>query len=124
MKAGLGPGIEAALTVTVQPEMTPGFAAHPVYSTYRMARDCEWAARMVILPYLEEDEDGVGAGIRLRHERAAPVGATVVVTARCTAVRGRLVVCRVDVRHGPSRAGWGVVHQLLLPAAELRKALQ
>ncbi|HVB10005.1 MAG TPA: hotdog domain-containing protein [Bacillota bacterium] len=104
--------------------MTPEFAPHPVYSTYRMARDCEWAARLVILPYLEDGEEGVGAGLRLRHGSPAKVGSTVTVTATCIRVRGPLVVCRVEAVAGGKRCGWGVVHQLLLPAADLRKSLQ
>ncbi len=123
MKPGLAPGVTARHSVRVEPDMTPAFAPHPVYSTYRMARDCEWAARLVILPYLEANEDGVGAGLRLRHGRPARVGDTVVVTATCIRVRGSLVVCRVEAEAGGTRCGWGVVHQLLLPEADLRRAL-
>jgi fluoroacetyl-CoA thioesterase len=124
MRPGLVPGVRAEHRVVVLPEMTPDFVPYPVYSTYRMARDCEWAARLVILPFLEAGEEGVGAGLRLRHGRPAPVGASLLVAARCTAVRGPLVVCRVEVRHGEERVGWGVVHQLLLPAGFVRQALR
>ena len=124
MKPGLAPGASASHRVAVLPDMTPEFAPHPVYSTYRMARDCEWAARLVILPYLEDGEEGVGAGLRLRHGRPAQVGATIVVTATCIRVRSPLVVCRVEASSDGERCGWGVVHQLLLPSDRLARTLR
>jgi fluoroacetyl-CoA thioesterase len=40
---------------------------HEVYSTYALARDAEWAGRLVLLPLLEIGEEGIGSAVEIQH---------------------------------------------------------
>jgi fluoroacetyl-CoA thioesterase len=44
-----------------------GETVHPVFSTYALAREAEWAGRLVLLPLLNENEEGIGTQISLTH---------------------------------------------------------
>ncbi|MBS1590175.1 MAG: hypothetical protein JST52_11235 [Bacteroidetes bacterium] len=40
---------------------------HPVYATFALARDAEWSGRLFVLEMKDEDEEGIGTGIDIRH---------------------------------------------------------
>ncbi len=124
MKEGLRAGVAATVEDVVTEAMRPAFNGmliHPVYGTAAMVYHMEWAARQVILPYLEEEEDGVGTGVQVCHIHPAPVGARVLARAVCIAVEdsGR-VVCNVSVWNNQVLLGEGQVEQRIL----LKRVLQ
>ncbi len=75
--------------LVVTPEMTVDFeqddprlgALHPVYATYWMAKHMELASRKIILPYLEDDEEGIGFRVEVTHVASALPGMRVRVDA-------------------------------------------
>ena len=91
--------------LVVTPEMTVDFeqddpklgALHPVYATYWMAKHMELASRKIILPYLEDDEEGIGFRVEVSHLASALPGMRVRVEAvhRETAKNRVHVDCRV-----------------------------
>ena len=73
---------------------------HPVYATFAIVQHGEYAARQAILPFLEPEEDAVGAHVELEHEASVAVGEVVVITARVVLVEDRSITCAISV-HGP-----------------------
>lgn len=117
MKKGLRIGTEAFVEDVVSSDMRPSFdgrIVHDVYGTVAMVYHMEWAARRVILPYLEDHEEGIGTGVEVQHLQPAPVGAAIRAQAVCTAIEGNLILCNVTVWHGERQLGAGVVKQRIL----------
>lgn len=124
MKPGLQVGTEGVVDDIVTDDMRAAFGGsvvHPVYGTVAMVYHMEWAARRVILPYLDDHEEGIGTGVRVRHINPAPVGVNIRTRAVCTAFDGQTVVCDVQVFHGKRLLGDGQVEQRIIPRATLHE---
>jgi predicted thioesterase len=124
MRAGLVPGVEAEVLITVTADMLARFEdlglVHPVYSTWNMIKHMELASRKVILPYLEPDEDAVGFGVSVTHRAPTPAGATVVARARLERIDGNQIVCAVAAYNERTLVGDGTTIQMLVPKEALR----
>jgi predicted thioesterase len=95
------PDARTELKVVVSDEMTVEFESlgpvHPVYSTYFLAKHMEEVSRTLVLPYLEDGEEGIGHVVNVRHLSSALPGMTVTLTGTNTGSEdGRRVVvsCR------------------------------
>ncbi len=99
-----------------------GGVVHRVYGTAAMVRDMEYAARLVLLELLEQDEEGVGAEVWCRHLAPVPVGGTVELVAAAVEQTPRRLVCRVEARHGDRLVGEGRVTQIVVDAGEFPRA--
>lgn len=127
MKPGLVPGYEESMTMTVSEEMVAAFEGemvHPTLSTVTMVYYMEWVGRKVILPFLEEGEEGVGASINVKHRAPAPVGKTVTFVARVTEVTPHKVVCAVTAEHDRAIVGEGEFTQILLPKERIQENIE
>ena len=40
---------------------------HPVYATFALGRDAEWACRLFVLDMKENDEEGIGTFLHIDH---------------------------------------------------------
>ena len=93
-------GEQAVLKVLVTPAMTVKFdelgELHPVYATYELARHFEEVGRKLLLPHLEDGEDGLGTEIRVRHLRSALPGMQVTLSATVQKVEGRRLTVGID----------------------------
>jgi fluoroacetyl-CoA thioesterase len=76
-------GYQASFETVVTDEMTVDFEhpddpqlgkLHPVYATYWMAKHMELAGRKIILPFLEEGEEGIGTKVSVDHLASALPG--------------------------------------------------
>jgi fluoroacetyl-CoA thioesterase len=122
MKKGLEIGTTARVTDVVTPTMQPAFAGavvHPVYGTVAMVYHMEWAARQVILPFLSDDEEGIGTGVKVRHLHPAPIGTEIEAKAICTSIHDNVITCDVEVWAMNHLIGEGSVEQRIV----LRKSL-
>ena len=54
---------------------------HEVYSTFALARDAEWSGRLFVLEMKEDDEEGIGTQINVKHLSPAFVGELLTFTA-------------------------------------------
>jgi predicted thioesterase len=97
-------GQEYTLTFTVESHMTAtldGIEIHPVCSTVSMVYYAELAARRVIEPFFEEEDQAIGGGINLQHIGMAALGETIDITARVIAFDGRILLCEIESKlHG------------------------
>ncbi|MBM7095931.1 thioesterase family protein [Bacillus sp. H-16] len=127
MKPGMKAGQEAAIDVVVTPEMYAQFegnVVHPAYSTVTMVYHMEWAARQIILPYIEAHEEGIGAEVKVRHLSPTPAGEQLTVKATLTELVKNKIVCELEVKHGDTFAGKGEVTQFILPKKDLREKIE
>lgn len=114
MKAGLEIGAVAEVTARVSEEMFAQFEGnivHRAYSTVAMVYHMEWASRKIILPYLEEHEEGVGGAVSVKHIAPTAEGTTVYVKAVVTKVTQNVIVTAVEIRNESGLIGVGEVKQ-------------
>jgi predicted thioesterase len=100
-----------------------GRLLHPVYSTFWMAYHAEVAARLAIEPYFDEGENAVGGVVEVRHEAMAAIGDTVTVCARVTEVKGRKIVCEIEVFSRSRRIGTGRQVQITMQNEEIEQLI-
>ncbi len=111
----------------VTDDMCPAFdghVVHRVYATWSMVHHMEIAARKVLVDFLDQDEEGVGARIAVDHLRPAGVGTDVTVRAELTEYHRNRAVCRVTAWAGDRLLGQGEHVQVILKKDKLKEALQ
>lgn len=126
MKTGMQVGDSAFVTAKVTPEMFAQFdgeVVHPAYSTVSMVYHMEWAARKIILPYLEDDEEGMGAAVSVKHVAPTTEGSTVTVVATVTNIQNNIIVTKVEARNEEMVIGIGEVKQVILPKKEIQRKM-
>ena len=114
------------MQVQVTEDMCPAFdgiVVHHVYSTWSMAHHMELAARKVLAPHLEADEEGIGGHLSIDHIAPAIVGARVRVRAEAICVDASGVTCEVTAWEGDTLLGRGRQVQRVLPKSVLAKII-
>ena len=113
-------GYEGRVSVVVTDAMTVDFEElgriHPLYATYWLCKHMEEAGRKIIIPFLEEGEEGIGSAVSARHLAPAVAGERVdVVAEHVTTERNRVRVrCRATNAAG-RLIGEGETEQAILP---------
>ena len=113
-------GYAARVHVIVTDAMTVDFdelgRVHPVYATYWLCKHMEEAGRKIILPFLEEGEEGIGSAVSARHLAPAVAGQRLdVVAEHVSTERNRVRVrCRATNAAGQV-VGEGETEQTILP---------
>nr|WP_282104397.1 thioesterase [Exiguobacterium sp. 17-1] len=100
-----------------------GVVVHPAYSTVSMVYHMEWAARKLILPYLEQEEEGVGGAVSLKHLGMATLGSNIRIEATVIELTPDRVLTKVEVRHGDRVIGLGEVKQIILTKQRIQDKL-
>jgi fluoroacetyl-CoA thioesterase len=127
MKPGMKVGETAVVQAVVTPDMFAQFegkVVHPAYSTVSLVYHMEWASRKIILPYLEEDEEGMGAAVYVKHIAPTTEGSTITVTATLTELRDNVVMTKVEARNEAQLIGVGEVKQVILPKQKIQQMFQ
>jgi len=123
------PGFEVHHELVVTPAMTVDFEdpqdarlgkLHPVYATYWLAKHMELVSRKLILPFLEDGEEGIGHAVSVKHLASALPGMRLRLTARLEAQEGNRVHagCTAVSELG-DLVGKGTTVQVVLPHAKL-----
>ncbi|OIK14922.1 hotdog domain-containing protein [Bacillus sp. MUM 13] len=126
MKPGMEAGQQAEYQCAVTKEMFPCFEGeviHPVYSTVSMVHHMEWTARKLILPYLEENEEGMGTAVIMKHLAPAAEGSVITLRAAITKITGSLVTAEIKVYSETRLIGEGSVVQIILPKNEIARII-
>ena len=98
-----------------------GRPIHRVLSTWSLVYHLEWVARRLLERCLENREEGVGAGVDVRHLAPAPLGAEVQAEAELLRqARGRFV-CAVRASCGGIPIATGTVYQAVLAQDRLSR---
>lgn len=96
MTALFQPGDEMRVEVRVTPDKLAKFGGqvvHPVYSTFALGQDAEWACRQFVLAMKDPGEEGVGSYLSVEHLAPALEGTQVTVTATLQSVIENRVRC-------------------------------
>ncbi|MGM0852257.1 MAG: thioesterase family protein [Bacillota bacterium] len=129
MKPGLAEGHTAVVTTEVTPSMYAQFegdVVHPVYSTVSMVYHMEWASRKIILPYLEDHEEGMGAKVNVEHMAPAKTGSSLEIKASVIKYERNIIVTEVTVRdrENDRLIGKGEVKQVVLPKEKINERIK
>ncbi|MCC6817321.1 MAG: hypothetical protein IT245_00295 [Bacteroidia bacterium] len=73
---------------------------HDVYATFALGRDAEWSSRLFVLEMKEEDEEGIGTFLNIKHHSPAMLGDTVTFIATINLLDKNKVDCDVEVKVG------------------------
>jgi fluoroacetyl-CoA thioesterase len=126
MRDGLIAGYRASIDVRVTPEMFARFEGklvHPVYSTVSMVYHMEWVSRRIILPYLEDHEEGMGGAVTVKHIAPCVEGAEVSITATVTDLQSNIIITNVKAESRGRLVGVGEVKQVILPKSRITELL-
>lgn len=66
---------------------------HPLYATFSLGRDVEWACRQFVLEMKDDDEEGIGTFLNITHKSPALLGDEVEIRAMLTELHGNTVNC-------------------------------
>jgi fluoroacetyl-CoA thioesterase len=117
---------EFSMQLRVTSAMTARFfgcTIHPVYATFALVEHGEYAARQAILPFLESEEDAVGASIEMEHIAATPVGWVVEIRARVTEIAGRSITCEIIASNKKGLIARGKQRQRVVSKEKLRQRI-
>jgi fluoroacetyl-CoA thioesterase len=124
LKPGLAKGASSSVLLTVGPEMFAqfdGVIVHPLFSTASMVYYMEWASRKIILPFLEEGEEGVGAEVSVRHLAPAAEGSRIKVIAEVIRIERNLIITSVEAIQCDAVIGRGEITQAILLQSKIKR---
>ncbi len=129
MKSGLVIGRTAVVSAEVTPGMYAQFegnVVHPVYSTVSMVYHMEWASRKIILPYLEDHEEGMGGKVSVEHMAPAKLGSSLDIKANVIKYERNIILTEVTVidKENGRIIGKGEVKQVVLPKEKIKERIE
>ena len=94
---------------------------HPFYATFALGRDAEWAGRLFVLEMLDEDEEGIGTFLTVKHVSPALVGQEVEIIAEITELEGRKINCSFEAKVGERLIATGTTGQMILKKTKVNE---
>jgi predicted thioesterase len=94
---------------------------HPVYATFALARDAEWCSRLFVLEMKDNDEEGIGTFVEVKHFSPAFVGDTVLFEAAIDELKHNDVNCFFTAKVGERLIASGRTGQKVLAKAKIEK---
>ena len=124
MKSIFKPGEIKTFERLVQAEDIAKFESgtvHNVYATFALARDAEWVCRLFVLEMKEEQEEGIGTFVTVRHSAPALIGDKVLFTATVKSVERNEIVCSYTAYVGSRKIAEGEQGQKIIPKEKLNR---
>ncbi len=97
---------------------------HPVYATFALARDAEWACRLFVLEMKEADEEGIGTQLMIEHLAPALLNDKVVFEAKVKRLTDHEIICSFEARVGERIVAVGETGQKVLKKEKLNRIMQ
>jgi fluoroacetyl-CoA thioesterase len=97
-----------------------GAVVHNVCSTYALAREIEWTTRQFVLDMKDEDEEGVGTFLEIRHNGPAFVGEEIVFEGVFESLHGSELICSFEARVGDRMIARGKTGQKILKLEKIK----
>jgi predicted thioesterase len=98
-----------------------GSLVHPVYATFALARDAEWACRQFVLDMKDDDEEGIGTFVHVNHISPALVGEDVQFIAVLGAINGNEIICSYKAYVGFRLIAEGTTGQKILKKSKIQE---
>jgi fluoroacetyl-CoA thioesterase len=117
-------GDMTSLTFTVKDTDTATFESetvHPVYATFALGRDAEWACRQFVLDMKENDEEGIGTFLTITHHSPALLGQTVLIEATVKSIIKHEIICSYIAKVGERIIATGETGQKILKKERLEQ---
>lgn len=108
----------------VREEDTAAFESgtvHEVYATFALTRDAEWTSRLFVLELKEENEEGIGTFVNLKHLSPALIGEIVFFEAVIEEIKGNEVNCSFRAKVGERLIADGKTGQKILTKERIEK---
>ncbi len=94
---------------------------HPVYGTFALGRDAEWACRLFVLEMKEDDEEGIGTFLEVYHQSPVLQGSEVLFTAVVESISGHEIICSYQAHSSNRLIANGRTGQKILKKDRLNK---
>jgi predicted thioesterase len=126
MKDSLSAGLETRCRIVVDASRTIDFMGEAlrVYATPELVRDIEQTCRDFLLDHLDAGEDSVGTRVEIDHTGATLLGMSVEITARVSALEGRLVTFEVSVADEVEPVAKAIHKRFVVGIDSLQKRLE
>lgn len=98
-----------------------GKPVHHVCSTFALARDMEWSARLFVLEMKEEHEEGIGTHLLINHVGPAFPGEELLFSATVSSIEENEIICSVEVTSSGRLIATGETGQKILPKENLER---
>lgn len=92
---------------------------HQVVSTFALGREMEWSSRLFALEMREEDEEGIGSFLEIKHLSPAIEGMNLSISAKLVEIIGNEIICEIAVTQGTRLIAKGRTGQKILKRAKL-----
>ncbi|RYD83060.1 MAG: hypothetical protein EOP53_01900 [Sphingobacteriales bacterium] len=92
---------------------------HPVYATFALARDAEWACRQFVLEIKAADEEGIGTYLTVNHFSPALIGEEILFKAMMKSIKGNEIICSYEAKVGERLIASGETGQKILKRSKL-----
>jgi predicted thioesterase len=127
MKPGLNVGQSAEVEIEITKDMLATLAGetiHELYATSSLVQHMELAGRKLIVPFLEDHEEGMGSHVEVSHLALTLPGMRVKVKATVTEIRDKKVVCDVEAYNTRGKIARGTVTQSIVEKAWLDRKMK
>jgi hypothetical protein len=120
-------GSQKFFTKIVEPADCAAFNSglvHPVYATFALGRDAEWACRLFVLEMKEEKEEGIGTFLNISHKSPALIGSKVEFTATVKSIHKNEIICTFIAKVGDRIIAEGEQGQKIIAKEKLEKLFE
>ncbi len=97
---------------------------HPVYATFALGRDAEWACRLFVLEMKEEEEEGIGTFLNISHKSPALLGSIVEFTSIVKSIHKNEIICSFIAKVGNRIIAEGEQGQKIIEKQKLEKLFE
>jgi fluoroacetyl-CoA thioesterase len=96
---------------------------HRVCSTFALAREMEWSSRMLVLIIKEEQEEGIGTELHIKHLGPAFINEKLQIVATVLEHSGSNLLCSIEVTCAGRLIASGSTGQKIIPKTRLAQLL-
>lgn len=97
-----------------------GEEVHPVYATFAVAREAEWAGRQFVLQMKEDHEEGIGTFVEIYHHAPAFIGEEVLFEATVLLLEKNKIDCSITAKVGDRLIATGKTGQKIIDKTKLK----
>jgi predicted thioesterase len=97
-----------------------GVVVHNVYATFALARDAEWTTRQFVLEMKDDDEEGIGTHLSIKHRGPAFVGEEITFTGRFLRLTAGELICSFEASVGDRMIATGETGQKILKLEKIK----